>query len=79
MTWTTLQSLVRITRVSLYCGATRIPFTQAMGNSCNTTFVRLADGLEDGAVTIRDRDAMTQERIPLDNVERYLVDRLPGC
>ena len=25
------------------CGTNRIPFTQAMGNSCNTTFAALAD------------------------------------
>jgi glycyl-tRNA synthetase len=37
------------------------------------------DTLEDNAVTIRDRDSMTQERIPLDNVERYLIEKLPGC
>ncbi|NJC71063.1 glycine--tRNA ligase [Planosporangium thailandense] len=37
------------------------------------------DTLNDNAVTIRDRDTMTQERIPLDNVERYLLDRLPPC
>jgi glycyl-tRNA synthetase len=29
------------------------------------------DTLEDNAVTVRDRDSMAQERIPLDNVERY--------
>ena len=32
--------------------------------------------LEDGAVTIRDRDAMTQERIPLEGVKRAILDRL---
>jgi glycyl-tRNA synthetase len=37
------------------------------------------DTLQDNAVTVRDRDTMSQERIPLDNVERYLLDRLPGC
>jgi glycyl-tRNA synthetase len=37
------------------------------------------DTLQDNAVTVRDRDSMGQERIPLDNVERYLLDRLPGC
>lgn len=34
------------------------------------------DTLEDNAVTIRDRDSMTQERIPLDNVINYLNDKL---
>ena len=28
------------------------------------------DSLEDGAVTIRDRDAMTQERVPVEGVKR---------
>lgn len=32
--------------------------------------------LEDQAVTIRDRDSMTQERIPLENVIIYLNDKL---
>jgi glycyl-tRNA synthetase len=35
--------------------------------------------LDDQAVTIRDRDTMTQERIALDQVERYLLERLPPC
>ncbi len=37
------------------------------------------DTLEDQAVTIRERDAMTQERIGIDQVERYLAERLVGC
>ena len=37
------------------------------------------DTLQDNAVTVRDRDSMKQERISLDQVERYLVERLPGC
>ncbi|QVQ53588.1 glycine--tRNA ligase [Spiractinospora alimapuensis] len=36
------------------------------------------DTLEDDAVTIRERDTMTQERIGLDQVETYLLERLPG-
>lgn len=35
------------------------------------------DTLEDNAVTIRDRDTMEQVRIPLDEVEAYLAQRLP--
>ncbi len=35
--------------------------------------------LEDNAVTIRSRDTMTQERVSLDGVEHYLLDRLPAC
>ena len=34
------------------------------------------DSLDDGAVTIRDRDAMTQERVPLEGVKRLIVDKL---
>jgi glycyl-tRNA synthetase len=37
------------------------------------------DTLEDNAVTVRDRDSMTQERVSLDTVQRYLLDRLPVC
>lgn len=33
--------------------------------------------LTDDAVTVRERDTMAQERIPIDGVERYLLDRLP--
>ncbi len=34
------------------------------------------DSLEDGAVTIRDRDSMTQERVPLEDVKRLILDRM---
>jgi glycyl-tRNA synthetase len=37
------------------------------------------DTLQDDAVTIRDRDTMRQERVALDAVERYLLEKLPGC
>ncbi|GAA1722686.1 glycine--tRNA ligase [Fodinicola feengrottensis] len=37
------------------------------------------DTLEDNAVTIRERDEMTQERISLDQVVGYLGARLIGC
>ena len=37
------------------------------------------DTLQDDAVTVRNRDTMAQERVALDQVERYLLDRLPGC
>jgi glycyl-tRNA synthetase len=37
------------------------------------------DTLDDQAVTIRERDAMTQERVALDKVEDYLAPRLIGC
>jgi glycyl-tRNA synthetase len=32
--------------------------------------------LDDGAVTIRDRDTMAQERVPLEGVKRLILDRL---
>jgi glycyl-tRNA synthetase len=37
------------------------------------------DTLTDQAVTIRERDTMSQERIPLSEVETYLATRLLGC
>lgn len=37
------------------------------------------DSLDDQAVTIRERDAMTQERVSLDQVESYLAERLRGA
>jgi glycyl-tRNA synthetase len=37
------------------------------------------DTLEDNAVTVRNRDTMAQERVSLDQVEQYLIERLPWC
>jgi glycyl-tRNA synthetase len=37
------------------------------------------ESLEDRAVTIRDRDAMTQERVPLENVKRVILERLSAA
>ncbi|MEO5853586.1 MAG: His/Gly/Thr/Pro-type tRNA ligase C-terminal domain-containing protein, partial [Nocardioides sp.] len=37
------------------------------------------DTLEDQAVTIRERDTMTQERVSLDAATAYLATRLVGC
>jgi glycyl-tRNA synthetase len=37
------------------------------------------DTLEDDAVTVRERDSMSQERVGLDQVETYLKTRLPVC
>ncbi|MBA2557894.1 MAG: hypothetical protein H0V12_11220 [Chloroflexi bacterium] len=34
------------------------------------------DSLEDAAVTIRDRDSMAQERIPMEGVKRAILDRM---
>jgi glycyl-tRNA synthetase len=36
------------------------------------------DSLEDGAVTVRDRDSMAQERVSVDRLVGYLRDRLEG-
>ena len=35
--------------------------------------------LEDDAVTIRERDTMSQERVPIDQVQAWLAPRLLGC
>ncbi|HEY2915895.1 MAG TPA: glycine--tRNA ligase [Candidatus Limnocylindrales bacterium] len=37
------------------------------------------DSLEDGAATIRDRDSMTQERLPLEGVKRAILDRMDAA
>jgi glycyl-tRNA synthetase len=37
------------------------------------------DSLEDGAATIRDRDSMTQERVPLSGIKQLIVDRLASA
>ncbi len=34
------------------------------------------DSLDDDAVTVRDRDTMTQQRVPREGLRRYLADRL---
>jgi glycyl-tRNA synthetase len=36
------------------------------------------DSLDDHQVTVRDRDTMAQDRIPIDSLVRYLEDRLPA-
>ena len=35
------------------------------------------DSLDDGQVTVRDRDTMVQDRISIERLEDYLTDRLP--
>ena len=37
------------------------------------------DSLEDGAVTVRDRDSMTQERIPVEGIKRAIQDRMEAA
>jgi len=36
------------------------------------------DSLDDGAVTVRERDSMRQDRVATDRVEEYLAQRLPA-
>jgi glycyl-tRNA synthetase len=36
------------------------------------------DSLEDRAVTVRERDSMAQERIPLEGLRTWLTERLPA-
>ncbi len=36
------------------------------------------DSLEDGAVTVRERDSMGEERVPLEGLHAYLAERLQG-
>jgi glycyl-tRNA synthetase len=37
------------------------------------------DSLQDDSVTVRERDAMTQDRIPIAGVRSWLAERLPAC
>ncbi len=37
------------------------------------------DSLDDDAVTVRDRDSMTQERVPVEGVKRLILDRLEAA
>ena len=37
------------------------------------------DTLEDDAVTVRERDTMTQERVGLGQVRSWFAERLVGC
>jgi glycyl-tRNA synthetase len=37
------------------------------------------DSLEDGAATVRERDSMSQERVSLEGLRSYFVERLGGC
>jgi glycyl-tRNA synthetase len=37
------------------------------------------ESLDDRAVTVRDRDAMTQDRVPLEGVKRLILDRLSAA
>jgi glycyl-tRNA synthetase len=37
------------------------------------------DSLDDAAVTVRDRDSMAQERVPLEGIKRLIVDRLQAA
>ena len=37
------------------------------------------DSLDDRAVTVRERDSMTQERVPVEGVTRLILDRLEAA
>ena len=37
------------------------------------------DSLDDGAVTVRDRDTMSQERVPVENVRQVILDRMAAA
>jgi len=37
------------------------------------------DSLEDGAVTLRERDSMAQERIPVEGIKRAILDRMEAA
>ncbi len=37
------------------------------------------DSLDDGAATIRDRDSMTQERVPIESIKRSILDRMEAA
>jgi glycyl-tRNA synthetase len=37
------------------------------------------ESLEDGAATVRERDSMNQDRIPLEGLRSYFAERLGGC
>ena len=37
------------------------------------------ESLEDGAVTVRDRDSMGQERVPVENVKRVILDKMAAA
>ena len=37
------------------------------------------DFLDDGAVTVRDRDSMTQERVPAEHIKRVILDRMAAA
>ena len=37
------------------------------------------ESLDDGAVTVRERDSMAQERISLDGITRWFAERFVGC
>jgi len=47
-------------------------------DAIGTPYCITVDGqtLEDNTVTIRERDSMLQDRIPVDNIRKYLHDKL---
>ena len=55
-------------RYSLRCGRVTTPGAFRLSRF---------ETLEDRAVTVRDRDSMSQERVAIDRLESYLAERLP--
>src|SRR6478735_5929613 len=55
------------------------PKAKALGAQLRKNWTVDFDTLEDQAVTIRERDTMSQERVSLDKVEGYLAARLIGA
>ncbi|HEX7716833.1 MAG TPA: His/Gly/Thr/Pro-type tRNA ligase C-terminal domain-containing protein, partial [Marmoricola sp.] len=37
------------------------------------------ESLEDGAATVRERDSMSQDRVPLEGLLAYFTERLGAC
>ena len=37
------------------------------------------ESLDDNAVTVRERDSMSQERISMDQITSYFAERFVGC
>jgi glycyl-tRNA synthetase len=63
---------------SLFDDSGNIGKCYARQDEIGTPFCVTVDhqSLEDQQVTVRDRDSMAQERIPVDSLQRYLEDRL---
>jgi glycyl-tRNA synthetase len=74
-----VHDLVRQRWVSQYDDAGSIGRRYRRQDEVGTPYCVTVDfeTLQDAQVTVRDRDAMTQDRLPVDNLVRYLGERLP--